>query len=53
LEPVGNLVIKTFKDGDKYVDGCITTQGKFEHAFGYSWPSSVSRSNRATGRPSE
>jgi len=22
-------------DGDKPTDGCITTQGKFEHSFGY------------------
>jgi beta-glucanase (GH16 family) len=35
LDGKGDLVIKTFKDGDKYVDGCITTQGKFEHCFGY------------------
>jgi beta-glucanase (GH16 family) len=31
----GHLVIKTFKEGDKYIDGCIRTRGKFEHAFGY------------------
>jgi len=35
LDGKGNLVIKTYKDGDKNIDGCITTQGKFEHAFGY------------------
>ena len=31
----GHLVMSTFKEGDRYVDGCIATQGKFEHAFGY------------------
>jgi beta-glucanase (GH16 family) len=31
----GHLVIKTFKEGDKYIDGCIRTKGKFEHTFGY------------------
>ena len=35
LDGKGHLVIKTFKEGDKVIDGCITTQGKFEHAFGY------------------
>ena len=35
LDGQGHLAIKTFKEGDKVVDGCITTQGKFEHAFGY------------------
>ncbi len=35
LDGRGNLVIKTFKDGDRYVDGCVRTRGKYEHAFGY------------------
>jgi beta-glucanase (GH16 family) len=35
LDGKGNLVIKTCKEGDKVVDGCIVTQGKFEHTFGY------------------
>lgn len=35
LDGKGHLVISTCKEGDKYVDGCITTQGKFQHAFGY------------------
>jgi len=35
LDGKGNLVIKTYKDGDKVIDGCIVTQGKFEHTFGY------------------
>lgn len=35
LDGEGNLVIKTFKDGDRYVDGCVRTRGKFERAFGY------------------
>ncbi len=35
LDGLGHLVIRTVKEGDAYLDGCITTQGKFEHAFGY------------------
>jgi len=35
LDSDGHLVITTFMDGDKPTDGCIVTQGKFEHAFGY------------------
>lgn len=35
LDGKGHLVMKTYKDGEKYYDGCITTQGKFEHTFGY------------------
>ncbi|MGD0090287.1 MAG: glycoside hydrolase family 16 protein [Planctomycetota bacterium] len=36
LDDIGHhLVISTFKEGDKYYDGCVQTKGKFEHAFGY------------------
>jgi beta-glucanase (GH16 family) len=35
LDGQGHLVIQTRKDGDKYIDGCVDTQGKFEHSFGY------------------
>ena len=35
LNGKGHLAIKTFQEGEKYIDGCVTTQGKFEHAFGY------------------
>jgi beta-glucanase (GH16 family) len=35
LDGKGNLVISAFKDGDKYIDGCVRTKGKFEHGFGY------------------
>jgi beta-glucanase (GH16 family) len=35
LDGKGHLVLKTFREGDKVIDGCITTQGKFEHRFGY------------------
>ena len=31
----GNLAISTMKDGDKYLDACVRTKGKFEHAHGY------------------
>ena len=34
LDGIGHLVIHTIKEADKYLDGCITTQGKFEKAFG-------------------
>lgn len=35
LDGKGNLAISTLKDGDKYLDGCVRTRGKFEHAHGY------------------
>ncbi len=35
LDGQGHLVIKTHKDGGRYIDGCVSSQGKFEHAFGY------------------
>jgi beta-glucanase (GH16 family) len=35
MDGKGNLVISTLKDGDRYVDGCVRTLGKFEHTFGY------------------
>ena len=35
LDGKGNLAISALKDGDKWVDGCVRTAGKFEHAFGY------------------
>ncbi|MGD8238514.1 MAG: glycoside hydrolase family 16 protein [Armatimonadota bacterium] len=35
LDGEGHLVISTLKDGDRYIDGCVRTRGKFEHAFGY------------------
>ena len=35
LDGKGHLVLKTFKEGDKLIDGCVRTRGKFEHAFGY------------------
>lgn len=28
-------ILRTYKEGDRFVDGCITTQGKYERAFGY------------------
>jgi beta-glucanase (GH16 family) len=31
----GHLVISTLKEGDRYIDGCVRTRGKFEHSFGY------------------
>ena len=31
----GKLVISALKEGDRYLDGCVRTRGKFEHAFGY------------------
>jgi beta-glucanase (GH16 family) len=35
LDGQGHLVISTLKEGDKYLDGCVRTRGKYEHAFGY------------------
>jgi beta-glucanase (GH16 family) len=35
LDGKGHLEISTFKEGDQYVDGCVRTKGRFEHAFGY------------------
>lgn len=35
LDGTGNLVISTLKDGETYLDACVRTRGKFEHAYGY------------------
>jgi beta-glucanase (GH16 family) len=35
LDGRGHLMMDTFKDGDRFLDGCIRTKGKFEHAYGY------------------
>jgi hypothetical protein len=35
LDGEGHLVISTLKEGDKVIDGCVNTQRKFEHSFGY------------------
>jgi beta-glucanase (GH16 family) len=35
LDGDGHLVISALKEGDKYLDGCVRTRGKFEHAQGY------------------
>ncbi len=35
LNGKGQLVISTQRDGDKWLDGCVRTRGKFEHAQGY------------------
>lgn len=35
LDGRGHLVMATLKEGDKVLDGCVRTAGKFEHAFGY------------------
>ncbi|MGO9110511.1 MAG: sister chromatid cohesion protein PDS5 [Thermoguttaceae bacterium] len=35
LDGNGHLVISTLKEGDRYIDGCVRTKGKFEHSFGY------------------
>jgi beta-glucanase (GH16 family) len=35
LDGKGNLVMSTLKDGDKHLDGCVRTRGKYEHAQGY------------------
>jgi len=35
LDGKGHLVMSTLRDGDTFLDGCVRTKGKFEHAFGY------------------
>ena len=35
LDGNGRLVMSVLKEGDKYLDGCVRTLGKFEHSFGY------------------
>lgn len=35
LDGEGHLVLRTWAEGDRYLSGCVRTQGKFEHAFGY------------------
>lgn len=35
LDGKGNLVISALKDGDKFLDACVRTRGKYEKAFGY------------------
>ena len=35
LDGQGNLVMQTLLEEGQYIDGCVRTKGKFEHAFGY------------------
>ena len=35
MDGEGHLAISTLKDGDRYLDACVRTRGKFEHAHGY------------------
>ncbi len=35
LDGKGHLVMSVLKEGDKFLDGCVRTKGKFEHCFGY------------------
>lgn len=35
LDGQGHLVIGTLKQGERFLDGCVRTRGKFEHVFGY------------------
>ena len=35
LDGKGHLVIRTFKEGDRYCDGGVRTLGKFQHTFGF------------------
>ncbi len=45
LDGKGHLVISTLEEGDKYIDGCVRTRGKFEHAFGY-WVARIEFQNQ-------
>jgi len=31
----GNLAISTLKDGERHLDACVRTRGRFGHAHGY------------------
>ena len=35
LDGKGHLAMSVLKEGDKFIDGCVRTKGKFEHSFGY------------------
>jgi beta-glucanase (GH16 family) len=35
LDGKGHLTISTLRDGDRYLDACVRTRGKFQHAHGY------------------
>jgi beta-glucanase (GH16 family) len=35
LDGQGHLVMSVLKEGDKFLDGCVRTRGKFQHSFGY------------------
>lgn len=35
LDGNGHLAISTLKEGDRFLDACVRTRGKFEHAHGY------------------
>jgi beta-glucanase (GH16 family) len=35
LDGKGHLLINALREGDRYLDGCVRTKGKYEHAFGY------------------
>ena len=32
LDGQGHLVVSIFRESEKYTDGCVATQDKFEHA---------------------
>ena len=48
----GHLAISTLKDGDRYLDACVRTRGKFEHPTATTSPGSSSRNSPVTGLPS-
>jgi len=35
LDGRGHLVLRTFREENRYIDGCVRTRGRFEHAFGF------------------
>jgi beta-glucanase (GH16 family) len=35
LDGKGHLAMETLQEDGKFLDGCVRTRGKFEHAFGY------------------
>ena len=50
LDGQGHLVISTIKEGDRFIDGCVRTKGKFEHSFGYYVARVQFRSSQDIGR---
>jgi len=53
LDGNGHLVIKTYQEGEKFIEGCLTTHGKFEHAFGLWCRAASMAAEQASKTPSQ